>query len=116
MRVPVTIVEVPPFPKLAEAIMPEDDLDAFKTFIASNPEAGVVIQGTGGLRKVRWRLKGRGKSGGARVIYYFQSDEIPIFLLTVYAKSRKTDLTAGERAALRALSKRIIKTYQGGSK
>ena len=68
--------------------------------IARNPTCGEVMEGTGGVRKVRFALPGRGKSGGARVIYYFHSDVMPAFLLSIFAKKEKGNLTKAERNAL----------------
>lgn len=112
----VTIVEVPPFDRLAATCMTRDELDEFKYFIATNPEAGDLIQGTGGIRKVRWAASGRGKSGGVRVIYYYHSDEVPLFLLMAYAKSRKGSLTAAEKNKLRELARRIVEQYVKGKR
>jgi hypothetical protein len=66
----------------------------------SSSGGGEIIQGTGGVRKVRVALPGRGKSGGARVIYYFHSERLPVFALTLFAKNEKADLTAAERNAM----------------
>ena len=110
---PITLVEVPPFERLVAACMTENELDEFKYFIAVNPRAGARMQGTGGIRKVRWAVGGKGKSGGVRIIYYYHNDEIPLFLLTVYPKSRKQSLTAGEKARLRELARAIVATYRG---
>ena len=74
--------------------------------VAANPLAGDVIEGTGGLRKVRVAAKGRGKRGGARVIYYHVSSAAQIRLLLIYAKGRKDDLSADEKRALRGLNER----------
>jgi len=71
--------------------------------LAAQPRAGDLIQGTGGIRKLRWARGGRGKSGGVRVIYYFHSDRIPLYLLTVFGKGEKADLSKGERNELAKL-------------
>ncbi len=110
---PITLVEVPPFERTAAASMTDSELDAFKEFIARNPEAGVRVRGTGGVRKVRWATGGKGKSGGARVIYYYHSEEIPLFLLLAYAKSHKESLDATEKAELRRLTGELVDTYRG---
>jgi hypothetical protein len=68
----LTIIETPTFQKLVSAIWREDDLDAFKVWLAQQPMAGEVIPGSGGLRKVRWSRAGMGKRGGARIIYLTQ--------------------------------------------
>ncbi len=109
---PITLVEVPPFERLAVACMTGSELDDFKYYIALSPEAGARIRGTGGVRKVRWGAGGKGKSGGVRVIYYYHNAEIPLFLLTVYAKSRKQSLTGEEKARLRELARAIVATYR----
>ena len=76
--------------------------------LARDPECGEIMQGTGGVRKVRVALAGRGKSGGARIIYYFHSERLPVFALTVFAKNEKANLTPAQRNAM-ALVVRAIK-------
>lgn len=70
-------------------------------YIAWNPEAGAIIKGTGGARKLRWAREGIGKSGGVRTIYYYHNEAIPIFLLTVYPKSVKDNINNKEKAAIK---------------
>lgn len=79
-------------------------------YIAANPEAGVSLGG--GLRKVRIPQEGGGKRGGFRTLYVFGGRDIPIFLLTVFAKSEKANLTPVEQAAAVAMSKKVIETYK----
>ena len=74
------------------------------TFLASNPKAGVIIPETGGVRKLRWARESGGKSKGYRVIYYFHSERIPLFLLALYAKNEKSNLTQAERNTIRKLT------------
>lgn len=69
-------------------------------FLAVNPEAGDVISGTGGVRKLRFATQGRGKRGGVRVIYYYYNERNPILLFTIFGKNEKSDLTQKERNAL----------------
>ncbi len=76
----------------------------FQAFLAENPEAGAVIQDTGGLRKVRWAVPGRGKSGGVRVIYFHVSAQAQCRMLLIYRKGVKDDLSAAEKKALRKLN------------
>ena len=71
--------------------------------LAAQPRAGDLIQGTGGIRKLRWARGGRGRSGGVRIIYYFHGDRIPLYLLTVFGKGEKADLSKGERNELAKL-------------
>ena len=91
--------------------MTADELTAFQDFIARNLRAGDMIRGTGGLRKIRWQSQGSGKSSGARIIYYFHSEDIPLFLVTVYRKADKGSLTKAERNELRGLGKQLADLY-----
>ena len=84
------------------------------SFLAANPDAGEIIPGTGGGRKLRWGVKGRGKRGGVRVIYYYHNELLPLFLLNVFAKNEKANLTHAERNKMRMLLPRLIAGYQKG--
>lgn len=84
--------------------------------IAANPEAGNVIPETGGVRKIRWALPGRGKSGGARVVYYFHNESLPVFLLAAYGKNEKTNLSKAERNAMAKLVHALIQNYSKGGR
>ena len=84
---------------------------AFITFIAHYPEAGDVIPCSGGVRKIRWVRRGTGKRGGVRVIYYFHNETMPLFLLTVYAKSRRADLTKSELQTIHRLVTQLKAQY-----
>jgi hypothetical protein len=77
------------------------------SYLAEFPQAGVLIEGTGGVRKLRWAREGMGKRGGVRVIYYFHSERMPLYLLTVFGKNARTDLSLAERLALSKLVKRL---------
>jgi hypothetical protein len=76
------------------------------------PEAGDVIEGTGGARRVRFTGKGKGKSGGYRVITFFSGIDIPVFLLNIFAKNVKTDLAPKERRLLKFILANIVQTYR----
>ena len=82
------------------------------TFVATNPEAGDIIPETGGVRKLRWALEGRGKRGGARVIYYYHSERLPVVMLDMYAKNVKANLTKAERNAMTKRIPKLIRTLQ----
>ncbi len=100
-----TVAETPTFSRQADKIFSRDERLELIDFLARNPLAGDEIPGTGGLRKLRFAASGRGKRGGARVIYYYYADEaMPIYALLVYAKARKVDLTPNERRAVSALA------------
>ena len=83
------------------------------SWIAANPEAGDVIEGTG-ARKVRFAGKGKGKSGGYRVITFFTGTDVPVFVLNIFAKNEKTDLKPQERRVLKTVLADIAKTYRSG--
>ena len=81
--------------------------------MAAHPDAGDEVRGTGGARKVRFAAKGKGKSGGVRVITFFSGPEIPVFLLNVFAKNEKIDLSAEERSTLKKILIRLVDAYRG---
>ena len=76
--IPITVVEVPEFLSLVRKLMSEEEHDALVDYVAYNPTAGDLMIGTGG-RKLRWAMAGRGKSGGARIIYYYHNVGLPLF-------------------------------------
>ena len=82
------------------------------SYLAANPEAGSVIPETGGARKLRWKAQGRGKSGGTRAIYYYHDESLPVFLLSVFAKNEKANLTKAERNEIRKLLPRLVVGYR----
>lgn len=91
-----TVIETPVYSGKVQRILTDDERDSFAVFIAQNPKAGAVVRGSGGVRKVRWTLKGSGKSGGVRVIYYNRLVSGEIWLLTLYAKSDRSTIPAHE--------------------
>jgi hypothetical protein len=107
----VTVVETPAYLARAERILDEVQRQAVVDLLTANPEIGDVIQGTGGARKVRFAVDGRGKSGGARVIYFFHNEGMPVFLLAVYTKNQKANLSAADKNAMQKLCKAIVATY-----
>jgi hypothetical protein len=104
-----TVVETEPFLRRAKAIMTDEEREGIVVFLATNPEAGISLGG--GLRKVSVAREGGGKSGGYRTLYIFGGTHMPIFLLTVFAKNEKDNLTKAEQAAAVELSKKLIATY-----
>ena len=86
-------IEVSTFRSSAAKLLGEDELDALQSLLLLHPDAGVVIPGGGGLRKVRVPAKGKGKRGGGRVIYYWVNADSQIFLIYAYAKNERTDIT-----------------------
>ena len=108
---PMTVVETAEFLCKAKPLLSESERAELVAFIAANPEAGEIIPETGGVRKVRWALPGMGKRGGARVIYYYHSERLPIFLLSAYAKSRKENLSKAEQNAMKRLVPALVAGY-----
>ncbi|CAK0761979.1 Toxin HigB-2 [Gammaproteobacteria bacterium] len=89
-----TVIETPLFSRLWPHYWHEEERGAFAAYLAKNPDSGDVIQGTGGLRKVRWSRAGSGKSGGVRVIYFARNKIGEIVLMMIYAKSERASMTA----------------------
>jgi mRNA-degrading endonuclease RelE of RelBE toxin-antitoxin system len=97
MKLMLTVIETSAFQRQAAAIWSDTEREAFIDFIAVNPEKGVVIKKTvPAARKVRWTREGIGKSGGARVIYYYLDEDGAVLLVTVYAKGRRDTMSASE--------------------
>ncbi|WP_375618980.1 MULTISPECIES: type II toxin-antitoxin system RelE/ParE family toxin [unclassified Bartonella] len=94
-----------------EGISPEELFDIV-SFIAANPNAGDLMQGTGGARKVRFPTKHKGKSGGYRIITFFGGKDIPVFLLDVYSKSSQGNLTKAERNELKWILTALLDEYK----
>lgn len=91
-----TVIETPTFQKQANKIWLEDERLEFIAWIAANAQAGDVIPGAEGARKVRWNRSGTGKSGGTRVIYFNLTEEEIVLLVAVYSKSDKVNMTSSE--------------------
>ena len=104
-----TVVELPEFIKRAKAVMSDAEREHAITFIATNPEAGMALGG--GLRKVRISRDGGGKSGGFRTIYVFGGTHMPIFLITVFAKNEKANLSKAEQNTAVEMAKQLVAKY-----
>ncbi|MGC1818825.1 MAG: type II toxin-antitoxin system RelE/ParE family toxin [Casimicrobiaceae bacterium] len=100
----LTVAEVPEYLRRSKGLLSAAEREAVVAYLAANPTAGDLIRETGGVRKLRWARGGRGKSGGVRVIYYYHSDRIPLYLLTIFAKGERTNLSAEERRELAQLT------------
>ncbi|MFN0172029.1 MAG: type II toxin-antitoxin system RelE/ParE family toxin [Bryobacteraceae bacterium] len=110
---PMTVVETEEFLRKAKSLMSDAEREELVSFVGANPEAGKTIPETGGVRKVRWRLAGRGKRSGARVIYYYHSKRLPLFLLSAYPKNEKANLSKAERNAIKRLVQILVAGYPG---
>lgn len=109
----VTVAETALFVRQAAAIWNDEERLEFIDYIAANPEAGDVVADTGGVRKVRWSRAGAGKRGGVRVIYFYQDAGRPLYLLSIYAKARKEDLSPAEKRSVRQLTALLKRRRKG---
>jgi len=89
-----TFIETKLFSRMARAYLTDDDYRDLQGTLTANPEAGAVIPGTGGIRKLRWGATGRGKRGGVRVMYFLKQGESQVWMLTVYAKNETSRIPA----------------------
>ncbi len=99
-------IEAATFSKHLADYLSDDEYSKLQEFLIEKPTAGVVIQNTHGLRKLRWASGNKGKRGGIRVIYYWQTNEDQIYLLTLYAKNEISDLSAAEKKLLKQMVER----------
>ena len=107
-----TVVETPSYLADAERLFSLDERKAIVDRLASDPTCGVVIPGGGGIRKVRFGFGARGKSGGARIVYLFSGTNLPVFILAVFAKNEKANLSTAERNALGKMVATMIEDYR----
>ncbi len=107
----ITVVETASFISDAKGCMSDTERTEAINMIAAHPECGDVISGGGGIRKVRFAIGGRGKSGGVRIIYYFHNQRVPVFLLSVFAKNEQANLTRAEVAMLGNAAKMLARKY-----
>ncbi len=115
MRRPLhTVVETPEFQRRAKALLTHAERAALIDHLAANPAAGDVMAFSGGARKVPWAGPGRGKRGGVRVITFYGGPPVPVFLLTVFGKGERANLTRAERNALRKILGELATEYRKG--
>lgn len=100
-------IETPTFTRLLSGLLTDDEYAGLQHVLVANPQQGDIIKGGGGIRKLRYALPGRGKSAGVRVIYYWLREDGQIYMLLIYPKSRKDDLTERETAVLREFVKEL---------
>lgn len=109
---PMAVIETEGFLSRSKAILTESERRDPVARLGANPEAGELVPGTGGVRKIRWAISGRGKRGGARVIYYYHNLSIPLFALDIYAKNEKANLTEADKRSLRRLLPILVSQYK----
>jgi len=108
---PITVVETESFQRKVGRLLSEKEKDELIAYLSMNPNVGVLIKGTGGIRKLRWARSGRGKSGGVRVIYYFHSQEMPLYLLTLFGKNEKANISREEKNILSRMVRKLVKYW-----
>ena len=101
-------IETPIFTKLVTDLISDDEYRKLQLALVLRPEAGKIIPGSGGLRKIRWKSGGSGKRGGLRVIYFWDVPEDTIYMLLIYKKSKQEDLTSNQLKTLRNLVKEFL--------
>ncbi|SRR5258707_2967147 len=108
----LSVVETPAYLARAAKLMDDTERNAVIDMIAAAPSVGALIRGTGGLRKMRVPLQGRGKRGGGRVIYWFHSEGFPAVLLWAFAKNEASDLTANQRKQLAVVADGLLADFR----
>jgi hypothetical protein len=106
-----TVVETPTYLKAAGSLFTEAERADIVAAIAADPDAGDLMPGTGGYRKRRFGRAGIGKRGGARVVYLYGGEDVPVFLITVYAKADKGNISKAEQNALAKMAKSFFADY-----
>lgn len=107
-----TIVELPEYKKRVEKLFSGDENKQIISYLAEHPKAGVLMRGTGGVRKLRWAKESGGKSGGVRVIYYYHSEDTPLFMLSLFGKNEKANLSKAQCNVLNKLTKILADSYR----
>lgn len=101
---PVTVAETPLFERQSVKIWTAEEHDEFVDYIARHPEAGDIVPETGGVRKVRWGRAGTGKRGGVRVIHFYCDENLPLYLMMMYAKAEQDDLSPDQKREMRKMA------------
>lgn len=104
----ITVAETAPFQRKISSLLSDEERIDLIAYLAEHPSAGVLMQGTGGIRKLRWARQGGGRSGGIRVIYCFHSEMMPLYLLAAFGKNEKSNLSAEEKHLLAKAVKELM--------
>lgn len=99
----ITVAETGEFIKKVKKLLDDDERQELVSYLSAHPASGTIMEGTGGIRKLRWARQGMGKSGGVRVIYFFHNEGMPLYALTLYGKGEKDNLSKEERNELAKL-------------
>jgi hypothetical protein len=108
----ISVIETRSYQSRAAKLLTRNEQDRVVEMLARDPACGAVLKETGGIRKVRFATGERGKSGGVRVVYYFHSEVMPVFLLTLFAKNEKDNLSKSERNSLAALVGELARHFK----
>ena len=108
----ITVAETGPFQKKISSLLSPEERAELISYLSEHPSSGVLIQGTGGIRKLRWARQGGGKSGGIRVIYYFHSEMMPLYLLAAFGKNEKANISAEEKQILAKAVKELVQFWR----
>jgi hypothetical protein len=111
-KVPISVVETPEFLSATRKLMTDEERALLVDYLAYNPTSGDLIPGTGGVRKLRWGLEGRGKRGGAPVVYFYHDTGMPLFALAAYAKNERADLSQQDRNDFRQLTALLVGRFK----
>ncbi len=104
----ITVAETESFQKKIEKLLSTEEYQDLIAYLSEYPSSGDLIQGSGGIRKLRWARGSKGKSGGVRVIYYFHSEIMPLYLLAAFGKSEKANISADEKVMLSKSVKKLV--------
>ena len=114
LAIPITVLEMPEFERASSHWITSEERMVILAQIASDPMGGEVIPDSGGLRKTRVALPGRGKRSGGRVIYAYFGNDVPIFIFTFYPKNEKADLSQKDKRAIRNSLPILVEEYRSG--
>jgi hypothetical protein len=108
----ISVAETSEYSRRARKLLSEQERTDLIAYLAAHPQAGDVMEGTGGVRKLRWAREGKGKSGGVRVVYFYHNPKMPLFLLTLYGKNQKANLSSAECNDLSKLVKLLLQAAE----
>lgn len=108
----ITVAETEPFQRKVGRLLSEDEKAELIGYLSVFPHAGTLLQGTGGVRKLRWARNDRGKSGGVRVIYYYHNEDMPLYLLALFGKNEKANISMEEKKILSKAAKELVKHWR----
>lgn len=106
----ITVTELPEYIKRSESLLSKCECKDVIDYLSEHPKSGDLMEGTGGIRKLRWSRGNKGKSGGVRVIYYYHDERIPLYLLTMFGKNERANLSKADRNSLAKLVDILVKT------